>query len=177
MEEQHAAALSFRLADESDVSELVRLRDTAARWMLANGINQWKPGEKDEDHFRTRIREGEVWLATLGVDGPTAGAFELWWTDPLAWGERPPDAGYVHRLMIDRGVAPRGVGRQLLAAAERRVAELGRTFARLDCVARNQSLAAYYERAGYVGVGEGVQRDQEGNTYPVTLLEKRLRGE
>ena len=167
-------ALVFRLADEGNLPELVRLRDEAARWMLANGIDQWKPGEKGETHFRDRMEEGEVWLATLGEGGPVAGAWELWWADPLAWGEQPSDAGYVHRLMVDRTVAPRGAGRRLLAAAERRIAECGRTFSRLDCVARNHQLAAYYERAGYTRVGEGVQQSPEGVAYPVTLLEKRL---
>lgn len=166
--------LTYRRADEADVGTLVRLRDDAARWMIANGIDQWRPGEKDEEHFRRRIAEGEVWLAVLGERGPVAGAWELWWADPLAWGEQPEPAGYVHRLMVDRATAPRGAGRLLLARAEARIAELGLAYSRLDCVAANPRLRAYYEAAGYLRVGEGVQRNREAATYPVTLLQKRL---
>lgn len=174
-----ADPLTYRRAGATDLTTLVRLRDDAARWMLANGINQWRPGEKGEEHFRRRIDAGEVWLAlwgaaTSGADGPVAGAWELWWADPLAWGERPADAGYVHRLMVDRSTAPSGAGRLLLAAAERRIGQLGLTYSRLDCVASNPRLRTYYESAGYTHVGEGVQQDRNGDTYPVLLLEKRL---
>jgi protein-tyrosine phosphatase len=178
------AALSFRPASDGgggagagDLAELVRLRDAAARWQLARGIDQWLPGELGEEHFRARLREGQVWLATVGPDGPVAGAFELWWSDPGAWGERPPEAGYIHRLMTDRDTAPPGAGRLLLAEAERRIAAHGRSLARLDCLATNPGLCAYYEKAGYTVVGEqSGTSGTGGKRYAVTLLEKPLPG-
>ncbi|MFJ8649555.1 GNAT family N-acetyltransferase [Streptomyces sp. NPDC093546] len=166
---------AFRRADERDLSTLVRLRDDAARWQIAEGIDQWKPGQLGEDHFLARMADGEVWLAALGPDGPVIGAWELWWDDPAAWGPQAPTAGYVHRLMTDRRTAPPGTGRRMLAEAERRVAEAGRTLCRLDCLAHNARLRRYYEDAGYTVVGE--QRSKDGGTaapYAVTLLEKRL---
>ncbi|MFC9031683.1 GNAT family N-acetyltransferase [Streptomyces arboris] len=167
--------LSFRQAGESDLTELVRLRDAAARWQIERGIDQWQPGEQGEEHFRARLREGEVWLATLGSDGPSAGAWELWWDDEPAWGAQPPVAGYVHRLMTDRRTAPPGAGRVLLAEAERRIAAYGRELCRLDCLTSNDRLRRYYEDAGYTVVGEQAGKAGDGGrTYGVTLLEKRL---
>ncbi|WUH91644.1 GNAT family N-acetyltransferase [Streptomyces sp. NBC_00433] len=168
-------ALAFRRADTADLPVLVGLRDAAARWQLARGIDQWQPGELGEDHFRARLADGEVWIATLGPDGPVAGAWELWWQDPAAWGTRPGAAGYVHRLMTDRTTAPPGTGRRLLAEAERRIAEAGLPLCRLDCLATNPALRAYYEAAGYEAVGE--QPAKSGTrkaAYAVTLLEKHL---
>ncbi|MFC9188528.1 N-acetyltransferase [Streptomyces cyaneofuscatus] len=144
-----SAPLSFRrAASDDDLTELVRLRDAAARWQIERGIEQWQPGELDEGHFRRRLREGEVWLATLGPDGPSAGAWELWWDDEPAWGAQPPVAGYVHRLMTDRRTAPPGAGRVLLAEAERRIAAYGRELCRLDCLTSNDRLRRYYEEGG-----------------------------
>ncbi|MFJ3235537.1 GNAT family N-acetyltransferase [Streptomyces sp. NPDC086787] len=166
--------LTYRRATASDAALLVRLHGTAALWQLARGIDQWKPGEKDEAHFRTRMREGEVWLAH--ADGRPAGAFELWWDDPAAWGPRPADAGYIHRLMITPHTAPPAAGRRMLTEAESRIAATGRRYARLDCLSTNPRLRAYYESAGYTVVGE--QKSKDGGTgapYAVTLLEKRLR--
>ncbi|KUJ70484.1 protein tyrosine phosphatase [Streptomyces albus subsp. albus] len=168
--------LAFRRAGEDDLTELVRLRDAAARWQAASGIDQWKPGELGIEHFRTRLRDGEVWLATLGADGPCAGAWELWWDDPAAWGPQPPVAGYVHRLMTDRQVAQPGAGRELLAAAERRIAETGRAVCRLDCLADNARLRRYYQEAGYTEVREVPKHGDGGRRYAVTLLEKELAG-
>lgn len=168
--------LTFRLADDAaDLPALVALYDAAAHWMQANGITQWKPGEKDEDHFRRRLADGEVWLAEAA--GHLVGAFELWWQDEPAWGARPPEAGYVHRLMVARGRAPAGTGRAMLTHAEQRTAATGRTWSRLDCVSSNPRLRTYYEAAGYTVVGEQPSKEGTGgSTYAVTLLEKRLSG-
>jgi protein-tyrosine phosphatase len=168
-------ALTFRRAAEADVPVLVGLRDAAARWQIARGIDQWQPGELGEDHFRARLADGEVWIATLGPDGPVAGAWELWWQDPAAWGDAPGAAGYVHRLMTDRTTAPPGTGRRMLAEAERRIAASGRDLCRLDCLATNPVLRAYYEAAGYEVVGEqSAKSGARKAVYAVTLLEKRL---
>ncbi|RPF35392.1 GNAT family N-acetyltransferase [Streptomyces sp. TLI_185] len=165
--------LTYRKATPPDAPTLVRLRDTAALSQLARGIDQWKPGEKDETHFRTRMREGEVWLAHAGPH--LAGAWELWWDDPAAWGPRPADAGYIHRLMTTPHTAPPGTGRRMLTEAESRIAATGRPYARLDCLSSNPRLRTYYESAGYEVVGEQRAKDGgSGSPYAVTLLEKRL---
>ncbi|MGW1768615.1 N-acetyltransferase family protein [Streptomyces sp. NPDC002073] len=164
----------FRQAEEKDAHVLVRLYDEAARWMRTNGIQQWKPGEKDTAHFRERMRDGEVWLAR-DQDGRVCGAYELWWSDEEAWGVQPPVAGYVHRLMVDRESAPAGAGRRLLEHAERRIARTRRERARLDCQSNNPHLLAYYRDAGYRVVGEFPNKvGRDGRVYGVILLEKRL---
>ncbi|MFD9396012.1 GNAT family N-acetyltransferase [Streptomyces sp. NPDC060000] len=165
--------LTYRRAAPGDAPLLVRLRDTAALWQLARGIEQWQPGEKTEAHFVDRMHAGEVWLAYAA--GTPTGAWELWWDDPAAWGPRPADAGYIHRLMTTPHTSPPGTGRNMLAQAEARIAATGRPYARLDCLSTNPHLRRYYESAGYTVVGE--QRAKEGGTgspYAVTLLEKRL---
>ncbi|MEU7700700.1 GNAT family N-acetyltransferase [Streptomyces sp. NPDC039028] len=167
------AQVSFRQADGGDAVLLAEMYDGAARWMLRNGIDQWKPGGKPVGHFRERVAAGEVWLASHG--GRAVGAYELWWEDEQAWGPQPPVAGYVHRLMTDRGSAPAGTGRVLLAHAEGRVAAGGRSVARLDCLSDNPRLRAYYEAAGYRAVGEEPGKlAADGTRYGVTLMERSL---
>ncbi|MFE2529641.1 GNAT family N-acetyltransferase [Streptomyces sp. NPDC059382] len=164
----------FRQAVEKDAGTLVKLHDQAARWMRANKIDQWKPGDKDAEHFRARIREGEVWIAE-DADGRVVGAYELWWSDEEAWGVQPPVAGYVHRLMIERSAAPAGAGMRILEHAEYRIARTGRERARLDCVSTNPRLLAYYQGAGYRVVGECPSKQgTDGRVYGVILMERRL---
>ncbi|MFF3845470.1 tyrosine-protein phosphatase [Streptomyces sp. NPDC002328] len=164
---------TFHRSTPEDVPALVRLHDTAALWQSAREIDQWTPGGKTAAHFHTRMREGEVWLAR--VAGTVTGAWEIWWDDPAAWGPRPPDAGYVHRLMTAPHTSPPATGRRMLAEAESRIAASGRAYARLDCLASNPRLRAYYESAGYKVVGENrAKNGGQGSPYAVTLLEKRL---
>lgn len=167
--------LRFRLADDTDLAALVRLRDDAARWMIAQGITgQWQPGELGGGHFRRIMASGEVWLAEAA--DRVVGAWELWWEDEDAWGPQPPTAGYVHRLMVDHSRVPSGTGRHLLRVAERRVAEVGRILVRLDCLAGNARLSAYYLKAGYQVVGHKEGKPQPGGTTKsFTLLEKSVR--
>ncbi|MFJ9814396.1 GNAT family N-acetyltransferase [Streptomyces sp. NPDC101151] len=169
--------IRFRLADDADLTALVHLRDDAARWMLAQGITgQWQPGELDESHFHRVVRSGEVWLAE--AEGHLAGAWELWWEDEAAWGPQPPVAGYVHRLMVNRGSTPPGTGLQLLRAAERRVAAAGRALVRLDCLAGNARLNTYYLNAGYRIAGHKAGKPQPGGApKSFTLLEKAVEAE
>ncbi|MEV6330647.1 GNAT family N-acetyltransferase [Streptomyces sp. NPDC051909] len=186
--------LRVRLAAEPDLPTLVRLRDAAARWMLARGVTrQWQPGELDEEHFRRVMAgDGEVWIAesvsvsvSVSVsesgsesgseEGGVVGAWELWWDDEAAWGVQPPVAGYVHRLMVDRTTAAPGTGRRLLTAAEHRVAATGRTHVRLDCLADNAPLNTYYRNAGYRPVGRVEGKPQPGGPpKSFTLMEKVL---
>ncbi|MEU1470405.1 GNAT family N-acetyltransferase [Streptomyces sp. NPDC005761] len=164
--------LHFRPADEADLASVVRLRDDAARWMLARGVTgQWRPGELSGDHFRRVMETGEVWLAETA--GRVVGAWELWWQDEDAWGRQSSPAGYVHRLMVDHRRVPPGAGRQVLRAAEHRVAEAGRPLVRLDCLAGNSRLTTYYLDAGYRVVGHKEGKPQpDGTRKSFTLLEK-----
>lgn len=174
-EDRDVNDLRFRLADDADLVALVRLRDDAARWMVAQGVTgQWQPGELGGEHFRRIMDVGEVWLAEDA--GRVVGAWELWWEDADAWGPQPPRAGYVHRLMVDHAAVAPGTGRELLRGAERRVAEAGRALVRLDCLAGNDRLTAYYLDAGYQVVGHKEGKPQPGGTpKSFTLLEKSVR--
>lgn len=165
--------LTFRLArTPADLGTLVALRDAAARWQMTKGIAQWRVGELKEDHFRRRIAVGEVWMAFAAHSGRCAGAWELWWADPLAWGRRAEPAGHIHRLMVNRDVATAGTGRRLLAAAEHRVLQTGRRMVRLTCAHDNGVLRAYYAANAYDEVGQCPYSWPSG--YPVALFEKRL---
>ncbi|MFE9454326.1 tyrosine-protein phosphatase [Streptomyces sp. NPDC006739] len=117
---------------------------------------------------RLRVRPGRLYRA-----GSLGGLSEG--TPDWDRGPRPPDAGYIHRLMTTPHTAPPGTGRRMLREAESRIAATGRPYARLDCLAANPRLRAYYESAGYRVVGERpVEDGGTGSPYAVTLLEKRL---
>src|SRR6478672_2750638 len=94
-----------------------------ARWLHARGIGQWTQAPP-RAYLAAKIRRGDLYLAWLGDQ--LVGVLALQWADPEMWGERPPDAGYIHHLAVRRTFAGRGSGRELLRWAEAQTAATGR---------------------------------------------------
>ena len=134
----------------ADLDVAIALYEDAARWLVARGIDQWRPGDYTREWARDNIERDEMYLAWR--DGAAVGKFTLVWDDPEVWGEQPPDAGYLHGLATARSEAGRGLGVTLLRYAARRVAAAVRRYLRLDCTASNQALRDYYTRAGFTHV-------------------------
>ncbi|MGN6330120.1 MAG: GNAT family N-acetyltransferase [Motilibacteraceae bacterium] len=156
----------------SDAAAVRGLRDEAARWQLARGISQWRVGDVPLERYETQLAAGEWHVVRSSDPAAAVAGLRLLWEDPAPWGERPPDAAYVHHLVVSRALAGRGVGRALLdwAAAEAR--SCGRTFLRLDCMAANEGLRAHYRSLGFAEVGQHVFEDPAW--YPVTLFERAV---
>ncbi len=149
-----AVRYSLTRAIEADAQALVALYDEAATWLMARGLRQWAPGWYTTATVVGALRAGHelylVWRA-----GAVVGKFALQWDDAAMWGEQPPDAGYIHGLCVRRAAAGMGLGAALLDWAGQRVAANGRRWLRLDCMAANPALRAYYERLGFIYRGEG----------------------
>ncbi|HZC06136.1 MAG TPA: GNAT family N-acetyltransferase [Ktedonobacterales bacterium] len=140
-------------AAEADAATLVALYDEAAAWLTAGGLRQWAPGQFTPVMVVEELRVGHA-VYLLRRDDEPVGKLTLQWDDPEMWGERSPDAGYVHGLCVRRAVAGLGVGAALLDWAGQRVRTSGRRWLRLDCMAANPALRAYYERLGFTYRGE-----------------------
>jgi ribosomal protein S18 acetylase RimI-like enzyme len=105
----------------------------------------------------------ELFVAEIG--GKIIGTLTLQWSDPMFWGEQPPDAGYIHRLAVRRDHAGTGLGAALVDWAAVQVRARGRTSLRLDAPADNVRLGELYERLGFVyrGDAEGDRSDADGS--------------
>jgi GNAT superfamily N-acetyltransferase len=74
--------------------------------------------------------------------------------DRSVWGEHQrSDAVYVHRLIVARRAAGRGLGAAILRAVAQRARDRGYRVLRLDCVGHNKDLVNYYCRLGFSPVG------------------------
>jgi ribosomal protein S18 acetylase RimI-like enzyme len=159
--------LEIRVARIADLDTAMSMLEEAARWMARRGIEGWTPNSFSRMRIADLIESGEMYLAVL--DGRPVGTFTLQWSDGETWGDVPDDAGYVHGLAITRNFAGTGLGRELLRRAEQMVSRAKREYLRLDCVADNEALNAYYRRAGFVYRGRAVV-----SGLAVSLYEKRV---
>jgi GNAT superfamily N-acetyltransferase len=141
--------VQIRRARPDETEVVLDVLANAAAWLRRRGIAQW-PERFPTDWVMPAIEAGETWLAEL--DAQIVGSLVVQWADPLSWAGYPSDAGYLHRLAVRRHGD--GVGSCLLRWAEGHAAAEGKAYLRLDCVASNESLRAYYERAGYEHLGD-----------------------
>jgi GNAT superfamily N-acetyltransferase len=147
--------VNIRRAAADDTDALVGLYQAAQRWLAEIGSDQWAKNteEKARNYITRSIERGECWLAEM--QGLVVGMITVDdHADPEFWTpqDEPEDALYVHRMVVDRLAAGKGVGGQLLDWSESLAASRGCTWLRLDAWRTNAPLHAYYQRQGFTPV-------------------------
>jgi GNAT superfamily N-acetyltransferase len=159
--------VNVRAARSEDARTAGEILDEATAFMAALGYDEW-PVPFPQHELTMRIELGELYVAES--DGEIAATFTLLWDDPTFWGERPPDAAYLHKLAIRRRFAGRGLGAALVDWADAQAAAAGRRFLRLDCQRDDPGIRAYYERLGFEHRG-----DVDHPRFAAALYERPVR--
>lgn len=145
--------LAIRQARPADTDALTVIYDDVVEWQKARGMPPGLPPMPMREIVARRIARGVIYLASL--DGAPAGTITLETDDREVWPEAvTDDALYVHGLAVPRSFAGKEIGLAMLAWAERVAASEDKTYVRLDCMADNPALRAYYVRAGFADSGE-----------------------
>jgi len=159
-------------ATENDVSELLELRDAISAWLSTRGVQQWLPNTLSASQLQEQITDGTVFVVRDGP--PIAASLTLTSSDPAFWGDDPTPAGYVHRLMVRRDLAGRGLGSDLLRWAEDTCRQKNRRVLRLDCDETNEVLRRLYAREGFREVGRRFIPGLLAHGGGIVLFEKSL---
>ncbi|MFD5429160.1 GNAT family N-acetyltransferase [Streptomyces sp. NPDC127084] len=145
------ARLTFRDATEADVPELVTLIDTAYRG--GSGRAGWTTEADILDGPRT---DAEAVLALIGRtgsrmliverDGSPVGCYQL---------EHRGDAAYFGMFAVRPDLQGAGLGRQIIAEAERGAREIGGVHEmHMTVISVREDLIAWYVRRGYRRTGK-----------------------
>jgi GNAT superfamily N-acetyltransferase len=148
----------IRQATRDDERTLLDLQAEAIRWLADKGEDQWQPGQPRApqdgpgNRMSEAIAQGTCWVvvddgeivATVIIDDVA---------DPEFWSSsEAPDALYVHRMIVRRQHAGRGLGELLLTWADQLASRAGRNHLRLDAWCTNTRLHNYYRRQGFAHV-------------------------
>ena len=144
------------------MSTVAELLDEATAWVGERGYEQW-PSPFPHEEIAAAVERGEVYLAEL--DGEPVATVTMLADDPVYWGERPPDALYVHKLAVRRACAGQRIGSAVIEWADATAAKAGRRFLRLDCLRDNDGIRAYYERLGFRHQGDLVVNGRGMSIY------------
>jgi GNAT superfamily N-acetyltransferase len=160
--------VNVRRAQLADAAVAAEILDEATAYVSTLGFEQW-PVPFPQDELAHRIERGELYM--VDVDGEPAATLTLLWDDPAFWGNRPPDAVYLHKLAVRRAFAGRGLGSAIVEWVDEHAASAGREFVRLDCQRDDAGIRTYYERLGFEHRGD----KEDDPRFAVALYERRTR--
>ena len=162
--------LTVTRATPDQVPLVYELVNDAARRLVAQNVDQWPHPYPEHIVRRSFDRTYVAWQGDQPV-----GSLAIYWDDPTFWGEQPPDAGYVHRLVVAHHARGAGLGARMLDWAGEHIAGHGRPWVRLDCGAVNAPLRAFYEREGFKHVRDvevGVRGAGAGDVWRASLYQR-----
>jgi GNAT superfamily N-acetyltransferase len=142
------AKIKFRVATADQADDVLGVLDETAAWLTEQRITQW-PARFEPTWIEDAIRRGETWL--VDVEGTISATVTVDWSDPV-WSDVGGNAAYLHRMAVRRHKS--GLGAVILAWAADLAHQHGCDALRLDCVASNSRLRAYYEQAGFAHRGD-----------------------
>lgn len=154
-----------------DFDSCILLLQEAAKRLQDQHIDQWSywldPPQDKLEWVRQGIVNGEFYKIT--DNGQLAAMYRLQENDELYWGLRDDKAYYIHSLVVADSHTGQSIGRQIINQIENQARDHDVFILRLDCNAQNQGLCSYYEKLGFVQVGN-VQMPYSLNA----LYEKKL---
>jgi predicted N-acetyltransferase YhbS len=160
--------VNVRAATPADARRAAEILDEATAYVRRLGFEHW-PLPFPQEELAQRIKRGELYM--VDVDGEPAATLTLLWDDPAFWGERPPDAVYLHKLAVRRVFAGRGLGAAIVEWVNAHAASAGREYVRLDCRCDDTGIRRYYERLGFEHCGD----KDDDSRFAVALYERRTR--
>jgi GNAT superfamily N-acetyltransferase len=160
--------VNVRRALPADAAVAAEILDEASAFIATLGFGHW-PVPFPQDELAYRIERGELYV--VEVEGEAAATLTLLWDDPPFWGERPPDAVYLHKLAVRRAFAGRGLGAAIVEWVDEHAAAAGRSYVRLDCQREDAGIRSYYERLGFEHRGD----KDDDSRFAVALYERPTR--
>jgi GNAT superfamily N-acetyltransferase len=165
----------LRLAQSSDLPQLMALIRRVVPPMVASGNNQWNDTYPNEQVFTQDLVAGDLWIAETG-DRTLAGVAAF----PSAPGHEYAAAGwdveepaiFTHRLAVDPDQRGRGIAFALMQQAEQVARERGIETLRVDTGVLNLPAQRLIARAGYRFIAEIPLAVRPG--LRVMCYEKRL---
>lgn len=164
---------NIRQASKDEITTAFDLLKKAAMRLQEKGIQQWSywldpPAEKRE-WVKTGFDNHEFYF--IEVDSKLAGMFRLMETDELYWGKQVEKARYIHSLVIVTEFSGKQIGKKVIDFIMEQMKKQEVFFLRLDCDASNLVLCSYYEKQGFIKVGEKQMPLSLNNLYERKLIE------
>jgi ribosomal protein S18 acetylase RimI-like enzyme len=157
----------FMFIVKQNVQDALQIFQEAAQWLVRNNIPLWNPQDFENGKFLKTIDQKNLFVAYS--ENKPAAAMVLQWEDPVLWPHDLNNAGYIHKLSVNRQYAGKGIAQWFVGWAIEQVRSRKRLFLRLDCEANRQKLCKIYEKMGFTQVKRRII-----GLYDLALYEMQL---
>lgn len=168
VETSETSSIVIRRASLNEAPIILDLWQNSARWLNSKGIYQWRPEFFNLDQVTEFVTNGsDVYIAELNSE--VVGTYIITWSDSYIRKDLDnANSGYIHRFAVNRDYKGMKIGNILLKTAEQQIKSKGKTLVRLDCMAANNRLNAYYLDYGFNYI-----RTINGDGWSANLYEKQ----
>ena len=147
----------FRSAVLDDEDEIIALYKHVIARMNDDGIDQWSEEYPDREILHEDIKSGKM-LVCCKDKKIAACIVRNEYQDPeyqtVKWKYTDSVPAVLHRLCVDPNMHGRGIGKAMMAEAERIVNDQGYQSIRLDTYSKNAPAINFYESLGYKRRGD-----------------------
>jgi ribosomal protein S18 acetylase RimI-like enzyme len=147
----------IRLAEASDLDELMALTRACARDMISKGIFQWNDLYPRRSAFEKDLARRELYV--LEMDQKILACIVISTLKdeeyfPVKWLSKTERNMYVHRLAVHPAFQGRGYAQKLMSFAEELARKGNFESVRLDTFSQNKRNQRFYEQRGYQRLGD-----------------------
>ncbi|MDE7210524.1 MAG: GNAT family N-acetyltransferase [Lachnospiraceae bacterium] len=131
------------------MEETISVIQEVAVWARNRGFRVWQEEWLTQEELVTREAKPENFCIGK-LDGKTACAFILQWSDSEYWPKAPEyEAAYLHKLCVRREFAHRGMTKKIVEALRKLCQEKGIRYIRLDTALDEKAVRKIYLHAGF----------------------------
>lgn len=159
-------------AQSDALPEILNLLKIAAVHLKVKDIDQWDywldPPQERLEWVKSGLENGQFHF--IKSNEQLIGMYRLMNEDSLYWGKQDQDAYYLHSLVVKPQYAGKAIGQQIIDQLKNQAKFNGKSLLRLDCHAGNKALCNYYEKQGFLKVGQVQMPYSLNNLYEFKVI-------
>ena len=141
--------INLRKVSNTEFDVVYGILHENATWLLSKGIIQWPLDWLESIRPEIKASINTELFYAVEINNEVAAVCEIKTAAEALWDNSKTAALYIHKLAIRRKYSDGGLGRNILDLIKSKARLKNIKYLRLDCVAHNDKLRAYYESCGF----------------------------
>ncbi len=160
-----------------DLNKVLNLFKSAAEKIAKKNIDHWQYWKNPPIEKINWVKEGILnneFFFIKNAKKEVMGMIRILDKDLNYWGENNDRAKYIHSLVVTEEYEGYGIGSKVLQKIENDARNNNYNYLRLDCDSKNPKLCEYYNKQGFIKVGQKTLPLSTYNLYQKDIKQKKV---